>query len=459
MRFPSRLIALFAAASAVLLMSVAPTVAQPSPTPTSAPATPPAAGTAAVPSTGAIEGEVNEGVLRPYPIAIAPFSGPHGADIARVVAADLERSGYFDPIDPNAFIQRDLDVAVTPQFDAWRQINAQALVVGADVTDADGRLRSNFRLWDVFGQQQMLGLQYTATPENWRRIAHKIADAIYKRLTGEEGYFDTRIVFVAESGPKTKRIKRLAMMDQDGANPQYLSDGSCQVMTPRFSSNSQEITYMCLSDNFARIYVYNIDTDRAESIGQFNGVVFSPRFSPDGTKVVFSVERGGNVDLMQMNLRSRQTTRLTADPSIDTSGSYSPDGRSVVFNSDRGGSPQIYIMNADGSGVRRISQGGGRYHTPVWSPRGDWIAFTRSGGGRFSIGVMRPDGSGERILTSSYFEEGPSWAPNGRYIMFHREAPGGANARLWYVDLSGRVQRPVPYNGSASDPAWSPLLD
>ncbi len=410
------------------------------------------------PARAQIEGEVTEGVLRPYPIAIAPFAGPHGADIARVVASDLERSGYFDPIDPNAFIQRDLDVAVTPRFDDWRRINAQALVVGADAVDADGRLRSNFRLWDIYGQQQLLGLQFTATPENWRRIAHKIADAIYERLTGEKGYFDTRIVFVAESGPKTKRVKRLGIMDQDGANPQYLTDGSCQVMTPRFSSTSQEVTYMCLGDNYARIYLLNIDTGRQESLGQFNGVVFAPRFSPDGSRVVFSVERGGNVDLMMMNLRTRATSRLTSDPSIDTSGSFSPDGRQIVFNSDRGGSPQLYAMNLDGSGVRRISRGGGRYHTPVWSPRGDWIAFTKQSGGRFSIGVMKPDGSGERLLTSSYFEEGPSWAPNGRYIMFHREAPGVAS-RLWYVDITGRVERPAPYSGSASDPAWSPMLD
>lgn len=440
-----RLIAPIAAVVA-LLAGVAPVIAQ-----STAPASTP-------PTSGGIEGEVTEGVLRPYPIAIADFAGPHGADIAKVVRADLERSGYFDPIDPAAFIQRDLNVDVTPSFDAWRRINAQALVNGAGVTDADGRLRSNFRLWDVFGEQQLLGLQYTATPENWRRIAHKIADAIYQRLTGEPGYFDSRIVFVAESGPKAKRVKRLGIMDQDGANPQYLTDGSYQVLTPRFSSNSQEITYMALGDNFARIYLLNLDTNRQETLGQFNGTVFAPRFSNDGSKVAFSVERNGNVDIWIMNLRNRSSQRLTTDPGIDTSASFSPDGRQIIFNSDRGGSPQLYVMNVDGSGVRRVSHGGGRYHTPVWSPRGDWIAFTKQTGGRFSIGVMKPDGSGERLLTSSYFEEGPSWAPNGRYIMFHREAPG-VNPRLWYVDITGRVERPAPYSGSASDPAWSPLLN
>lgn len=453
MRIPSRVLALFAAVFAVMLSSVAPTAAQPQPAPATAPAgQPPAQGEVVY------EADVNEGVLTPYPIAIAPFAGPHGADIARVVSADLERSGYFQIIPPAAFIQRDLDVAVRPRYDDWRQINVQALAIGADELDADGRLKSMMALHDIYGQEQLLSMRYTATPENWRRIAHKIADDIYEKLTGETGYFDTRIVFVAESGPKEKRVKRLGIMDQDGANPVYLTDGSCQVMTPRFASNSQEVIYMCLSDNNARIYLLNIDTERQESLGQFNGTVFAPRFSPDGSKVVFSVEQRGNVDLMVMDLRRRSTARLTNDPSIDTSGSFSPDGSKVVFNSDRGGSPQIYIMNADGSGVRRISQGGGRYHTPVWSPRGDWIAFTKQSGGRFSIGVMRTDGTGERLLTSSYFEEGPNWAPNGRYIMFHRETPGG-NSRLWYVDVTGRVERPMPYSGSASDPAWSPLLD
>jgi TolB protein len=410
------------------------------------------------PAKAQIEVDVTKGTIQPLPIAVSPFGGEHGADIAKVVASDLERSGFFKPIDPNAYIERNVDVNVQPRFPDWRVINAQALVNGAGVMDADGRLRVNFRLWDIYGEQQLLGLQFTATPENWRRVAHKISDAVYEKLTGEKGYFDTRIVFVAESGSKTKRIKRLAIMDQDGANPQYLTDGSYQVMTPRFSSNSQEITYMALGDNFTRIYVFNIETGRQETLGQFNGLVFAPRFSPDGSKVAFSVTKGGNSDIWMMDLRSRNSTRLTADPGIDTSPSFSPDGRSIVFNSDRGGSPQLYVMNTDGSGVRRISRGSGRYNTPVWSPKGDLIAFTKQAGGRFSISVMSPDGSGERALTTSFFEEGPTWAPNGRYIMFHREAPG-VQPRLWTVDVTGRVERQSPYPGSASDPAWSPLLD
>jgi TolB protein len=408
---------------------------------------------------------VNQGVIQPLPIAVMPMPGPYGADIAKVVQADLERSGFFRPIDPNAFIEKSLDVNVTPRYADWRIINAQALVNGSATVDADGRLKVDFRLWDIGGEQELVvpgtkqgGLQFTATPDNWRRIAHKIADQVYERMTGEKGYFDTRVVFVAESGPRTKRVKKLAIMDQDGFGTQFLTDGREQVLTPRFSSNSQEITYMTLGDSKTSIYLFNIQTGRQETLGQFDGLVFAPRFSPDGNKVAFSLERGGNTDIYVMDLRNRSRTRLTADPSIDTSPSFSADGRSIVFNSDRGGTPQLYVMNADGSGVRRISGGGGRYNTPVWSPRGDLIAFTKQQGGQFSIGVMKPDGSEERILSSSYFEEGPTWAPNGRYIMFHREAPRVAPS-LWTVDVTGRIERQAPYPGSGSDPAWSPLLD
>jgi TolB protein len=415
---------------------------------------------AAAPAARAqVEIDVNQGVLEPLPIAIPAFSGdPRGADIARVVAADLERSGFFRPIDPNAFVQRDLDVNAAPRFGDWRAVNAAALSAGRATVAPDGRLQVDVRLWDVAQERALDGRQFTATPDNWRRVAHKISDLIYERLTGQKGYFDTRVVFVAEDGPKTRRIKRLAIMDQDGANPSFLTDGNSLVLTPRFSGNSQEITYMALQDGRSRLYLYNLETGRRETLGDFPGMVFAPRFSPDGGRVAFSVERGGNSDLYVMDLSSRSTRRLTSDPSIDTSPSFSPDGRQIVFNSDRGGAPQLYVMSAAGGGARRISFGEGRYSTPVWSPRGDLIAFTKQAGGQFHIGVMNPDGSGERILTSSYLDEGPAWSPNGRVLMFFREAPG-QGPRLWTVDVSGRNLRPAPYPGGGSDPAWSPILN
>ena len=403
---------------------------------------------------------VNQGVTQPLPIAVPAFVAANtvGADISRVVTGDLQRSGLFKPLDPNSFLEHNLDVNVQPRFSDWKTIGSQALVNGQVTVDPDGRLHVDFRLWDIASEQQLLGSRFTSTPENWRRVAHKISDAIYERLTGEKGYFDTRVVFVAESGPRTKRVKRLTIMDQDGYNPTFLTTGPYQVLTPRFSGSTQEITYMALSDTGSNIYLFNLETGRQETLGKFPGMVFAPRFSPDGAKVAFSVEKAGNSDVYVMDLGTRKTTRLTTDPSIDTSPSFSPDGSKIVFNSDRGGSPQLYVMNADGSSPHRISFGQGRYTTPVWSPRGDFIAFTKQTGGEFHIGVMKPDGSDERILTSSYLDEGPTWAPNGRVLMFFREI-SGQGPHLWTVDITGRIAQPAPYSEQASDPAWSPLLN
>jgi TolB protein len=417
-----------------------------------------AVGAAVQPARAEIEVNVNRGDVQPLPIAVPAFGGGQvGADIAQVIAANLQRSGLFRPLDPATFIEKELTTAVQPRFPDWKQINAQALVNG-QVTVQGSRLVVDFRLWDVFSEQQLLGLQFTSSPENWRRVAHKISDQIYERLTGEKGYFDTRVVFVAETGARGKRTKRLAIMDQDGANPSYLTDGSYIVMTPRFSSNSQEITYMALRPEGSAVYLFNLETARRESLGEFSGMVFAPRFSPDGSRVAFSVERNGNSDIYVMDLRNRSSSRITADPGIDTSASFSPDGSRIVFNSDRSGSPQLYVMGADGSNPRRISYGQGKYTTPVWSPTGEFVAFTKQTGGEFHIGVMRADGSDERLLTSSYLDEGPTWAPNGRVLMFSRETPGGAS-KLWSVDVTGRILQPVPYPNDASDPAWSPLLE
>ncbi len=412
---------------------------------------------ATAPARAQIEVDINRGDVKPLPIAIPSFAGQQGAEIAQVITGNLERSGLFAPIPPAAHIEKTLDVNVQPRFPDWKVLNAQALVNG-QVTVEGGRLTVNFRLWDVYSEQQLLGLQFTSTPDNWRRVAHKISDAVYERLTGEKGYFDTRVVFVSESGDRLNRRKQLAIMDQDGANPSYLTDGSYIVMTPRFSSTSQEITYMALRPEGSSIYLFNLESGRRETLGNFPGMVFAPRFSPDGGRVAFSVERAGNTDIYVMDLRSRSTNRLTSDPSIETSPSFSPDGSRIVYNSDRGGSAQLYIMDTSGGGARRISFGSGRYTTPVWSPTGEYIAFTKQTGGQFHIGIMKPDGSDERILTTSYLDEGPTWAPNGRVLMFSRETPGGA-PRLWTVDVTGRIERAAPYPGSGSDPAWSPLLN
>ena len=416
------------------------------------------------PAQAALRIDITKGNAEPMPVALPDLAGNAlGAEIMRVVSADLEHSGLFRPISQQSFIEQVNEQTTVPRFADWRQINAAALVTGS-VTDQGGdKLRVAFRLWDVYGEEQIAGKEYNTFRGNWRRIAHIIADEIYKRLTGENGYFDSRIVYVSESGPGTHRIKRLAIMDQDGENHKFLTDGKFLVLTPRFSPNSQEILYMSYAGRQPRVFLRDLQTGREESLGTFDGMSFAPRFSNDGNSIIMSVAEGGSTKIYKMDLRARRMIKLTdGGGTIDTSPSYAPDGGQIVFNSDRGGSQQIYVMNADGSNIHRISFGDGRYGTPVWSPRGDLIAFTKMSGGKFYIGVMRPDGSGERVLTESYLDEGPSWSPNGRVIVFHRQSPpsGGKTGiiRLYSVDLTGYNLRELPTPMDASDPAWSPLL-
>ena len=409
--------------------------------------------------------DITQGTIQPMPIAIPPFVGAGGGvdelsqNVAQVVTADLKRSGLFAPINPAAFIEPVVPPSVTPNFVNWRPLNAQALVSGSVTPTGDGRVMAEYRLWDVATGQYLAGKQFFAAPENWRRLAHIIADSVYERLTGEKGYFDTRIAFVDETGGKAQRVKRLALMDQDGANFRAITDGSELVLTPRFSPSRQELAYASLTGDNWHVYLLNIETGQRELIGNFPNMAFSPRFSPDGQQVVFSLQQGGNANIYKMDLRTKQMTRLTDSPSIDTAPSYSPDGSQIVFESDRGGQQQLYVMSAAGGPAQRISYGPGRYGTPVWSPRGDQIAFTKQEGGSFKIGVIRPDGSGERILTEGYHNEGPTWAPNGRVLMFFRDS-GGANGgpQLWSVDITGYNEQIVPTPSFASDPAWSPLL-
>jgi TolB protein len=415
----------------------------------------------ATPAMALVEININKGNVAPMPIAIPDFGSKNGigAQISAVVEADLKRSGLFAPVNHAAFIDKNINPDQAPNMANWTVLNAQALVVGRINQEADGRLRAEFRLWDTYAGQQMSGQQFYTQPENWRRVAHIIADAIYERITGEKGYFDTRIVFVSESGTKINRKHQLAIMDQDGANVRMLTNDANIVLTPRFSPNRQEITYMSFEGNQPRVYMLQLETGQREVVGNFPGMTFAPRFSPDGQRVIMSLQEGGNANIYTMDLRSRTTTRLTSTAAIDTSPSYSPDGKRIVFESDRGGRQQLYVMNSDGSGQTRISFGEGSYSTPVWSPRGDLIAFTKQAGGKFSIGVMKTDGSGERLLTTGFHNEGPTWAPNGRVIMYFSDVQGAGGPQLHSIDLSGYNEQVVKTPGYASDPAWSPLLE
>ena len=409
---------------------------------------------------------ITDGVIDPMPFAAPTFVDEGGAgelarDLSRVVASDLAGTGLFREIPEDAHISRVGSFDGSVAFDDWRAVNARVLVTGA-VSASGGRVTVKFRAYDVVNGSVIEGaaLQFAGTSDGWRRMAHKVADVVYSKITGEGGYFDSRVVFVSESGPKNARAKRLAVMDYDGANVQYLTDSSAIVLAPRFSPAGDRILYTSYETGFPRITLMDVGSLKRQTLGEQPGTMtFAPRFSPDGRTVVFSLERGGNTDIYAMDVGGGSLRQLTNAPSIETAPSFSPDGSQIVFESDRSGAPQIYVMPASGGEGRRISGGEGRYGTPVWSPRGDLVAFTKQNKGRFHIGVMRTDGSEERLLTASFLDEGPTWAPNGRVIMFTRETSGGGGqAGLWSVDISGRNLKQIPTGGPASDPAWSPLL-
>ena len=418
-----------------------------------------------------IEIDITEGNREPLPIAVTNFFYAEDAikdldqisiDVSKVISADLERSGLFKSIDQEAFIQKTASMHIRPRHEDWRLINAQALVTGELEVDND-KLRVEFRLWDTFAEKEIEALVLITTIDNWRRISHMIADKIYERLTGEEGYFDTRILYVSENGPKNNRIKKLAIMDQDSFNHRYLTSGKELVLTPRFNPVKQEITYLSYFKNLPRVYLLDIQTGIQEVVGDFPGMTFAPRFSPDGEKIIMSLARDGNSDIYVMDIKSRVVERLTDSPAIDTSPSYSPDGKKITFNSDRGGSQQIYVMDNKGRNQTRISRGTGNYATPVWSPRGDLIAFTKNFQGRYFIGVMRTDGTGERLLTENWYQEAPSWSSNGRVLIFYRETKAddtgkGHSSSLWSIDLTGFNERKIETPEDASDPSWSRLI-
>ncbi|MBI1171605.1 Tol-Pal system protein TolB [bacterium] len=409
---------------------------------------------------------LDDPVIEPLPYAVPDFIGENAGssqmahDIARVVADDLTGTGLFREIPASAYISQVSSFDAKIAYSDWQAINAQALITGA-VQVAGDKVVVKFRLFDVAaGQPLGDGLQFAGSAKAWRRMAHKVADAAYSRITGEGGYFDSRVVFVSESGPKDARQKRLAVMDYDGANVQYLTDSKSIVLAPRFSPSGDRIIFTSYASGTPRVYVMNTANLSTKVLDEQPGsMTFAPRFAPDGHTVVFSLDKDGNSDLYTLNVDTGALKQLTDSPSIETAPSFSPDGSQIVFESDRSGVQQIYIMPASGGEATRLSSGKGKYATPVWSPRGDLIAFTKIADGRFYIGVIRPDGTEERLLTASFHDEGPTWAPNGRVIMFTRESEGAAGtASLYSVDVSGRNLHQVNTPGSASDPFWSSLL-
>ena len=412
---------------------------------------------------------INSGQVEPLPIAIANFTGIDGESkklgmqISTVVSNNLVGSGQFKAIESAAFIAPPTNPSVRPNFTDWTPLGIKALITGSVKNINDQQIEVEFRLWDVIAETDLIGLRLSVNSKAWRRVAHIISDEIFERLSGDSGYFDTRIVYVAESGPQNQRIKRLAIMDQDGENHQFLTDGSFLVLTPRFSPTSQEITYLAYFKNEPRVYIFNLETGQQELLGSFPGMTFAPRFSPSGEKIIMSLAEKGVTDIYTMDLNSQIVKRLTNSPSIDTSPSFSPNGKKIIFNSDRGGTQQLYIMDSDGRNIKRISFGKGRYATPVWAPKGELVAFTKMLNNKFYIGVMSPDGSGERLLAQGYLVEGPTWAPNGRVLMYFKQEAliddgKSSSVNLFKIDITGFRETRIVTPTDGSDPAWSPLL-
>ena len=409
--------------------------------------------------------DVSGAVSEPIPVAVPAFTGnfDDSAEISDIVVNYLERSGLFRLVNRQAYIQQMKDVNTRPVFSDWQAIKVQALLNGEVNLTPDGKVQVSYRLWDIFAQTQLDAKIMTTEVTSTRKLAHMIADSVYERITGESGYFDTHIVFVSESGRQNNRVKRLAIMDQDGANFRYLSDGKERNMTPRFSPTMDKIAYLSYKGGHPRVYTMDIRTGETKMIGQFKGMSFAPRFSPDGTKLLMSLAQQGNSEIYVYDLRTREHKRLTNHPAIDTSPSYSPDGKKIVFNSDRSGQQQLYVMDSDGGNIKRISFGEGSYATPVWSPRGDYIAFTKIKDGVFHIGVMHPDGTGERLITNGFMVEAPTWAPNGRVLSYFKQKPWDENGKnggvqMYSIDITGYNEQILPTPDDASAPAWSPLL-
>ena len=414
--------------------------------------------------------DIMGGNIQAMPIAISYFSIENNLkelqlhnNIPNLIANNLVNSGLFKLLNRDAYMQDPDQLIGRPKFRDWRIIDAQALITGKITKTTNDKINVTIELWDVYGEKRMFGISLSSKIKSWRRISHIISDKIYERLTGEEGYFDTRIVYVSESGSQKNKIKRLAIMDQDGSNHQYLTDGNSLVLTPRFSPNQQQITFFSYNGINRglkpSVYLYNLFTGKMEILGEFPGMSFSPRFSPNGADLIMSLSQNGSTNIHILNLKSKNIKQLTKGIAIDTSPSFSPDGENIVFNSDRSGGQHLYIMKKNGKNPKRISFGRGSYATPVWSPRGDYIAFTKFTRGRFFIGLMHPDGSAERLIAEGYLTEGPTWAPGGRVLSFFRQTPqndGTMRTRLFVIDITGNRERELITPEDASDPSWSP---
>lgn len=414
------------------------------------------------PVHAALEITINQGSIAPTPIAIVlePSEDAEAqAALARmqeVIESDFSNTGLFALIPASAFIQKPETLSSGLHYSEWRLIKADKILTLKVVERSFDKLRIEARLYDSIQEKMIEGRSFSADLKNWRRIAHKIADMTYQKVTGDPGYFDTQIVYVSYSQKGIKRQERIAIMDYDGANHFYLTDGKNLVMTPRFSPNRRYVTYLDYQNKKPRVFLYDRAKNKKILVGHFPGMTFAPRFSYDGKHLVLSFSQNGNTSLFEMDLETLKMKQLTSGPVIDTSPSYAPTGDRLVFNSDRTGRTQLYVLDLAKGEPERISFGEGSYRTPVWSPRGDWIAFTKMYQGEFYIGVIRPDGSGERLITKGYLVEAPSWSPNGHAILFTRDDRQG-KPRLHAIDFTGFNERQISTPDNAIQGDWSML--
>ena len=377
-----------------------------------------------------------------------------------IIISDLIISGLYNILDNINVIDRKFGISHVPNFAEWKKIKADILVNGEIRKESRNHYKIYFNVWDIILNKLLLSKSFSIQRQDLNLGSHIIANHIYELLTGAKGYFDSKIAYISEVYSRKKKIKRLAVMNFDGTNNQFLTDGKNIVLNPEFSSDGKKILYVSYAKKMPQVFLKHLYTGEEVIIGNFPGMSFAPQFSPDDKKIIFSVAKKGATNLFQMDIATQNITKITNNFSINTSPSYSPDGEQIVMNSDYGGSTQIYIMNKDGSNKHRISFGGGSYREPSWSPRGDYILFTKIEKGEgFMIGIMKPDGSGEKILTKGFQVEKPAWCPNGRVIIFTKlkvnSKIGLHEPYLYTIDISVFNERLIPTPKAASHAAWA----
>jgi Periplasmic component of the Tol biopolymer transport system len=416
---------------------------------------------------------VGTGALAQHPaptvavVAVPPLSTPDDKptsaggtlsiawQASRLIARDLGTTAEIMALPPTQKDYYSYPEVTAPTFSKWRSKGAKILITGFVQARADQRITFGCYAYDVDKGREVARKGFVVAPDEWQRAAHKCSGLAYTAVTGAPSIFDTRIAYVAESGPAAARVKRLAIVDSDGTNHRYLSAGESMALTPRLSPDGRQIAYVSFLTGTPHVRIRDVDGTNDRALLQPGTLSFAPRFSPDGKRIVFSMTMNGNTDIYSASIDGSAPVRLTTSPGVDTDASFAPDGNRIVFESDRSGSQQLYLMDAhDGSAQRRLTFGGAAYAAPDWSPDGNWIAFTRRDPGGRRVGVLKRDGSGEQLLSAGPGDEGASWAASSRELVFQRSDPAG-NSSLLRVSLDGSEPRSVVLPQGGSDPDWS----